>query len=280
MALLQQNTPASTRTSVPAERNRPAYVVRFARDAEEIRAALRLRFEVFNLELNEGLASAHATGMDEDQFDEVCDHLIVVEEGSGAVVGTYRMQTGTMAGLHLGYYSACEFDFTPFEPYRDSLVELGRACVHRDHRSIAVISMLWREIVRYALERKARYLIGCSSLTSQDPAHGRALYNRFVAEGCLSAPEFRTVPLPAFELEAVEPLHDCPPPPKLLRAYLGLGAKICSAPAIDRGFGTIDFLTMIDCFNADAAATERFVERPNGGNGMGASPGTETKSAR
>jgi putative hemolysin len=266
MAVLHQSTPESTRTSTAAERKRPAYVVRFALNEEEIRAALRLRYEVFNLELNEGLASAHATGIDEDEFDEVCDHLIVVEEGSDTVVGTYRMQTGTMAGLHLGYYSACEFDFTPFEPFRDSLVELGRACVHRDHRSIAVISMLWREIVRYALDRNARYLIGCSSLTSQDPAHGRALYNRFAAEGHLADPEFRTVPLPAFELDLVEPLADCPPPPKLLRAYLGIGAKICSTPAIDRAFGTIDFLTMIDCFNADPAAKDRFVERPNGGN--------------
>ena len=265
MAVLHQSTPESTRTSTVAERKRPAYVVRFARNEEEIHAALRLRYEVFNLELNEGLASAHATGKDEDEFDEVCDHLIVVEEGSDTVVGTYRMQTGTMAGLHLGYYSACEFDFTPFEPFRDSLVELGRACVHRDHRSMAVISMLWREIVRYALDRNARYLIGCSSLTSQDPAHGRALYNRFAAEGHLADPEFRTVPLPAFELDLVEPLADCPPPPKLLRAYLGIGAKICSTPAIDRAFGTIDFLTMIDCFNADPAAKYRFVERPNGG---------------
>jgi putative hemolysin len=265
MAVLPQIKSGSAFPSSPSERKRPTYVVRFARDDEEIRAALRLRFEVFNLELNEGLASAHATGMDEDEFDEFCDHLIVVEEGSGEVVGTYRMQTGTMAGLHLGYYSACEFDFTPFEPFRDSLVELGRACVHRDHRSLAVISMLWREIVRYALDRKARYLIGCSSLTSQDPAHGLALYQRLVTEGHLSAPEFRTVPLPAFILDPVEPLADCPPPPKLLRAYLGMGAKICSAPAIDRAFGTIDFLTMIDCFNSDPTAKERFLERPNVG---------------
>jgi putative hemolysin len=275
MAVLPQNTSEATLSTISPERRKPVYSVRFALNDEEIRAALRLRFEVFNLELNEGLASAHATGMDEDEFDEVCDHLIVVEEGSGAVVGTYRMQTGTMAGLHLGYYSACEFDFTPFEPFRDSLVELGRACVHRDHRSIAVISMLWREIVRYALDRNARYLIGCSSLTSQDPAHGLALYNRFAAEGHLSDPEFRTVPLPAFELDQVEPLAECPPPPKLLRAYLGIGAKICSTPAIDRAFGTIDFLTMIDCFKADPAAKDRFVERPNSGNRS-----TGTKSVR
>lgn len=274
MAVLQQNTSESILSAASIERQRPAYNVRFARHEEEIRAALRLRFEVFNLELNEGLASAHATGMDEDEFDEVCDHLIVVEDVSQSVVGTYRMQTGTTAGLHLGYYSAREFDFTPFEPFRDSLVELGRACVHRNHRSMTVISMLWREIVRYALEHKACYLIGCSSLTSQNPAHGQALYNRFASEGYLSDPGFRTVPLPAFALEPVEPLADCPPPPKLLRAYLGIGAKICSTPAIDRAFGTIDFLTMIDCLNTAPTARERFVVRPHAGNGIpGAAPG-------
>ena len=224
---------------------------------------MSLRFEVFNLELNEGLASSHATGLDEDEFDDVCDHLIVVEENSGSVVGTYRMQTGASAGRHLGYYGAGEFDFAPYEPIRDSLVELGRACVHRDHRSIVVISMLWKEIVRYALDQNARYLIGCSSLTSQDPAHGQAIYQRFSREGHIAVPEFITNPLPAFRLEDVEAMVDCPPPPKLLRAYLGVGAKICSTPAIDRAFGTIDFLTMIDCFNADAIATERFLERPN-----------------
>jgi putative hemolysin len=241
---------------------RASYTVRHATSEAEIRAALSLRFQVFNLELNEGLASSHATGLDEDEFDDVCDHLIVVEENSNSVVGTYRMQTGASAGCHLGYYGAGEFDFSPYEPIRDSLVELGRACVHRDHRSIVVISMLWREIVRYALDRNARYLIGCSSLNSQDPAHGQAIYQRFTKEGHLATPEFLTNPLPAFRLDDVEPMIDCPPPPKLLRAYLGVGAKICSTPAIDRAFGTIDFLTMIDCFNAEAIATERFIERP------------------
>ena len=261
--MFPSQTYASPIAAQLASGERPRYSIRFALNNEELRAALSLRFQVFNLELNEGLASSHATGLDEDEFDEVCDHLIVIEEHSDTVVGTYRMQTGTSAARHLGYYGAGEFDFSPYEPIRDSLVELGRACVHKDHRSIAVISLLWKEIVRYALDRNARYLIGCSSLTSQDPAYGQAIYQRFIKEGHLAQPEFLTNPLPAFRLEDVGPMDDCPPPPKLLRAYLGVGAKICSTPAIDRAFGTIDFLTMIDCFNADAIATERFLERPN-----------------
>jgi len=248
------------------------YTIRFASRPQEVRAALRLRFEVFNLEMNEGLRSSHESGLDEDEFDAVCDHLLILEENSGVIVGTYRMQSGAMAARNLGYYSAREFDFAPFESIRGSLIELGRACVHRDHRSIIVISMLWKEIVRYVLKNNARYMIGCSSLTSQDPALGHAMYRKFERDGALADPSFLTKPLPQFALPLAEPLEPCPPPPKLLRAYLGVGARICGEPAIDREFGTIDFLTMLDCHHGSPIATKRFLERPNGIREMKESP--------
>ena len=241
---------------------RTGYTVRFAKSRDEVMAALRLRYEVFNLELNEGLSTSHAQGMDEDEFDAVCDHLVILESSSGAVVGTYRMQTGAMAARNLGFYSAREFDLSVYEHLRGEIVELGRACVHRDHRSIIVISLLWKELVRYAMSHQGRYMIGCSSLTSQDPALGKSMYLRFEREKHLVEEALRTYPMPDFALPEVEPLPESPPPPKLLRAYLGVGAKICAPPAIDREFKTIDFLTMIDCRNGSAIATERFVERP------------------
>jgi putative hemolysin len=222
------------------------YSARFAQSHREVEAALRLRYEVFNLELHEGLESSHTTGQDEDAFDPVCDHLIVTDDNTGDVVGTYRMQTGAMAHRHLGYYSEQEFDFAPYESIRQELVELGRACVHRDHRTMRVVSLLWREIANYAAARRARYLVGCSSLTSQSPALGLAMY-RHLAPAHLAKPQLRTTPLPAFALPQCEAITPCPPPPKLLRAYLGLGAKICGPPAIDREFKTIDFLTLMDC---------------------------------
>jgi len=233
------------------------YAARFATSHQEVEAALRLRYEVFNLELCEGLESSHATGQDEDPFDPFCDHLIVTDEATGAVVGTYRMQTGAMARRHLGYYSEQEFDFVPYEPIRGEILELGRACVHRDHRSLRVVSLLWRAIAEYAATHGARYLVGCSSLTSQDAVLGAAMY-RQLAAAHLVAPPLRTIPLPAFALPSVTDPRDCPPPPKLLRAYLGLGAKICGPPAIDREFKTIDFLTLMDCRNLPAIVTEHF----------------------
>ena len=148
--------------------------VRLATKPADVQAAQRLRFEVFNLELNQGLDSAYLSGFDADRFDECCDHLLVEEVCSGRVVGTYRLQTGQLAAAHHGYYSAQEFDFTPFEPIRCETVELGRACVHREHRKLRVLNLLWRGIAIYATERCAPYLIGCSSLTSQVASAGAA----------------------------------------------------------------------------------------------------------
>src|SRR5499433_1506906 len=95
------------------------YTTRLAANFCEVRAAQALRYEVFNLELREGLEESHATSLDEDPFDAVCDHLIVEHLPTGNVVGTYRLQTGRNAVSHLGYYSAQEFEFRIFEPIRD-----------------------------------------------------------------------------------------------------------------------------------------------------------------
>ncbi len=235
----------------------PSYRTRLAATAEDLRAAQHLRFEVFNVELHEGLKESWSTELDVDRFDEACDHLLIEHVGTGQIVGTYRLQTGSMAARRHGYYSAQEFDFAPFEPFRSQLVELGRACVHKDFRKMNILNMLWRGIADYASERGARYLIGCSSLTSQDPALGHAMYAKMSPS--LAPEEFRTVPLPDYVLPAAEPLADCPEPPRLLRAYLSVGAKICGPAALDREFGTIDFLTLIDLEVLPSAVSNRFL---------------------
>jgi putative hemolysin len=234
------------------------YAIRFAETGEDVAAAQRLRFEVFNLELNEGLVASHFTGRDEDRFDAVCDHLLVERADTGETVGTYRMQTGTTAAANLGYYSETEFDFAPFESIRGEMVELGRACVHRDHRHANVLTLLWKGIAAYALARGGRYLIGCSSLTSQDCGVGAATYEFFRTHRCLAEQRFLTWPRRGFECAMDECARDCPPPPKLLRAYLALGAKICGTPAVDREFGTIDFLTLLDMRALSPASMSRF----------------------
>lgn len=221
------------------------YELSLAEHLDDVRAAQRLRFEVFNLELHEGLPEAFLTGLDADAFDEVCDHLIVRERAGGAVVGTYRLQTGRNAALHQGYYSAREFNFHPYEAVRDQLVELGRACVALEHRNQSVLGLLWKGIARYAEVHGARYLTGCSSLTTQDEAAALATFRGLSLEH-LVAPHFQTRPCPGWHCSAIVGSPIALPVPRLLRAYLALGAKICGAPAIDREFSSIDFLTWLD----------------------------------
>ena len=234
-----------------------AYRVRLAVDDDDRHCLYRLRFLVFNLELHEGLDAAYLDGLDRDQFDSVCDHLMVEHRDSGRIVGTYRLQTGNTAARNLGYYSAQEFDFTPYDLIQDEVVECGRACIHRDFRSFEVLNLLWRGIALYAVSRAARYLIGCSSVTSQDTSLGSAMYYRL--RNYLVRPQLQTVPTPAFGFSLDRETDEKPQPPKLLRAYLTVGAHICGPPALDREFKTIDFLTLLDLENMAPSARARYL---------------------
>lgn len=234
------------------------YQLGYARFSSEVEAAQRLRYEVFNVELGEGLNESKIACLDADRFDAVCDHLVVKELLTGEVVGTYRLQTGLSAAKNLGYYGELEFDFSPFEPFRSEIVELGRACVAQSHRNQTVITLLWKGIAAYARQHGGRYLVGCSSLTSQDPAAGAAAFQ--VLKGRhLAPPAWRTQPLPGWSCG--EPGQTpAPKIPKLMSAYLALGAWICGEPAIDREFKTIDFLTCLDLSSLAPRVLRKFVE--------------------
>ncbi len=205
----------------------------------------RLRYLVFNCELGEGLDSSAKIGLDRDRYDFICDHLMVRDTSSGKLVGTYRMQSGFRAKGNLGYYSEQFFDFTPFEGIREKVLELGRACVHTEYRNTAVLHMLWKGVARYASSCGARYLLGCSSVTSQDENEGVALYEQ-LRERYLIEPPLRTKPKPEFACRANLKTAAAPAVPRLFRAYLEVSARLCGPPAIDREFKTIDFLTLID----------------------------------
>jgi putative hemolysin len=256
------------------------YRLRLAESTEDREAACRLRFKVFNIELGEGLESSYETGLDTDRFDAVCEHLLVEDKLSRRVVGTYRMQSGTTAARHQGYYSGQEFNLAPYEPLRPGILELGRASIDREHRTPEVLMLLWRGIAQYATDMRLRYMLGCSSLNSNDPAEGWQMYRQL--ENFRVPPEFETVPTAAYACPTEQqdahaqpafcqtdrswPDEVSPAPgktpvkaPKLLRTYLAIGARIAAPPAWDREFRTIDFLTLLDLKLLSAAARNRFL---------------------
>lgn len=212
---------------------------------EDLVECQRLRYLVFNCELGEGLDVSTLSGLDRDEFDFICDHLMVRDVVTNKLVGTYRLQSGYRAKGNLGYYGEQLFDFAPFESIRAEILELGRACVHQDYRDTPVLNMLWKGIARYALSSGARYLIGCSSVTSQDENEGVALYEE-LREKHVAEPCFRTSPRPGHECHSNGQPTKAPRPPRLFRAYLNISARLCGPPAIDREFKTIDFLTLVD----------------------------------
>jgi len=248
------------------------YRLRLAESVEDRDAACRLRFKVFNIELGEGLESSYETGLDSDQFDLFCEHLLVEDKTSRRIVGTYRMQSGTSAAENLGYYSEREFSLAPYEPLRAGILELGRASIDREHRTPEVLTLLWRGIAQYATDKGLRTLIGCSSLNSKDPAEGWQVFRQL--EHYRVAPEFETSPTAEFACPGEQ--DGCGAQrrgqqdmrtqtevsikiPKLLKTYMAIGARIAAPPAWDREFGTIDFLTLLDLKTISPAARHRFL---------------------
>jgi putative hemolysin len=232
--------------------------VRMAQTLDDVIECQRLRYLVFNCELGEGLDSSSLCGLDRDRFDFACDHLMVHNPATGKLAGTYRMQSGYRAKGNLGYYGEQFFDFSPFEKMRGEVLELGRACVHEQYRNGNVLQMLWKGIARYAQSSGARYLIGCSSLSSQDEDKGIALYES-LREKYLVAPSLRTLPVEGRRCKPSGAQAQPPRPPRLFQAYLDISARVCGPPAIDREFKTIDFLTLVDLQSLPDRARRRFL---------------------
>jgi putative hemolysin len=226
------------------------YFMRFARSPQDLEAVERLRFEVFNLELSEGLDSAFETGRDHDELDPWFHHLLILSRDSGKALGTYRLQTAEMAAAGRGFYSAGEYDLSGLPSgFLESAVEVGRACVAKEHRNGRVLNLLWRGLAQYLTHTAKRYLFGCCSLTSQEPALGMATL-QYLKQRNLLHPEFSAAPRPQLNCESLadpglvarQQVHI----PALFQSYLNLGAKVCGGPALDRLFKTIDFLVVLD----------------------------------
>jgi putative hemolysin len=223
------------------------YRVRLAVDGEELREAQRLRFEVFHEELGEGLAGAAALGLDADRFDAHCEHLLLCEAATGTVVGTYRLQTAERAAAGEGFYCDGEFVLADLPAaVLDAGLELGRACVARAHRQSPALFALWRGIAARLGALGKRYVFGCCSLTGADEGLAATASAWLGAEGHLD-PVCRARVRPSMAVDGRAAARGKAfRPPALFATYLRFGARVCGGPALDREFGTTDFLVLLD----------------------------------
>jgi len=209
------------------------YTIRIAKTEQEVDAALKLRYDVFKKELNRNFRFNKER--DKDEFDDQAHHLIVIDNESDSVVGTYRMQTYEQAQSGNGFVSSKRFHIDQFpESVLHNAVEVGRACISKEHRNGRVLFLLWKGFAGYLTHFEKRYLFGYSAFESKNPAAVFNTYRILKEEGKIH---------PEYDIEVRDPYKfpvqangqdsdeiDIPP---LLKNYLDVGCYVCSKPSVD-----------------------------------------------
>ncbi|MFD7901512.1 GNAT family N-acetyltransferase [Kitasatospora sp. NPDC059722] len=254
--------PTHDAPAVPAQRQdptpAPTYTVSLARDEDDVRAAQRLRHQVFAGELGAVLHSPVA-GLDVDPFDEYCDHLLVREGQDGTVVGTYRLLRPEAARRAGRLYSDGEFDLSALAPVRPGLVEVGRSCISAEHRGNgAVINLMWGGIARYMVETGNTWLGGCCSVPLDDRGATAARVWDAVSAKHLAPEEYRVTPHRRWDAAGV-PRAERGALPALLRGYLRLGAWVCGEPAHDPDFDCADLYVLLSLERTDPRYLRHFL---------------------
>ena len=231
----------------------------------EVEAAQRLRYKVFYDEMGAvpSLATRRAK-IDEDPFDHICDHLLVVDKsrsnGKPFVVGTYRLLRRSVADIADGFYSRNEFDLSTLMEYPGEIVELGRSCVHKDYRSGSVMQLLWRGIAAYLDAYDIEMMFGCASFPGTDPEAIKTglsylhHYHLAPAEIRPRAQQTRFVEMSKVQpdwLDRRSALSELPP---LIKGYLRVGGVVGEGAVIDRQFNTTDICVIVEC----TKITERY----------------------
>lgn len=240
------------------------FEVKITRQQSEVEEAQRLRFEVFNLEMKKGLESSYRAGLDMDEFDQYCDHLIVRDLRTRRIVGTYRLLLGSEVRGRCGFYAEEEFDLENVKKLGGELLELGRSCAHKDYRDKALVNFMWQAIADYVRAHQVRYLFGCASLYTVEPRAVSEYYS-FLKSRYYAPVEFRVQPKPrhAFSELAEEARTRNDQTlflrlPSLIKGYLRIGALLCGPPALDPEFGTTDLFLILDITKMDSEYLQRF----------------------
>jgi len=233
--------------------------VGLAKTGSDVEDAQRIRYKVFGEEMGAKLPSAEL-GLDIDRYDRYCDHLLARDLGTNEVIGTYRILPPEQAIKAGGYYSETEFDISSLAHLRDSMVEVGRSCVHPDYRDGATITQLWGGLADYIATNSHEFIIGCASISMNDGGHYAAsVYNKIhklhAAPAGLRVEPLRPLPLDNLnqDLEVIIP--------PLIKGYLRLGAYIGGAPAWDPEFNCADLFILLPVARMNERYAKHFMRK-------------------
>jgi putative hemolysin len=264
-----------------AERPRSAndLEVRLAADEEEIDAAKALRYRVFYEEMAaRPTPEMAARKRDFDRYDDVADHLLAIDRrASGAerrVVGTYRLIRRSAAAKVGGFYSAAEYDLAPIVKLPGEVLELGRSCVDKRHRTRGTMQLLWGGIADYVWKHQIGLMFGCGSLPGTDP-DALAVPLTYLHAHHLAPPELRARALESRYVEmrrrdpaTIDSRRALAGLPPLIKGYLRLGGFIGDGAVIDEQFNTTDVLIMVKTSRVTEKYREHYaIDRDNKGGG-------------
>ncbi len=228
------------------------FLIKLAENQKDIESAQRLRYEVFNLELKRGLKTSDEKGLDIDNFDALCDHVLIIDKKKNLTIGTYRLLLRSHLAPRGSFYSEGEFDLSNIKKLKGEILEMGRSCVHKDYRSSSILNLLWQRILAYVEDYKVAYIIGVPSLYSTDPLEINPIYT-LMKKHYYSGEEFRVSPLERCRISGINSSVDLKREerkvflrlPSLIRSYIKIGALVCGEPALDQDFGTSDFFMLL-----------------------------------
>lgn len=251
--------------------------LRLARDARDLRAAQRLRYEVFVAELGaDGADVDHDARLECDAFDSRCDHLLLIDARRDPakledVVGAYRLLPADR--LHPGerFYTEGEYDLTGLRATGRRMLELGRSCVHPDLRGGPALFMLWNGLADYVRTHRIEVLFGTASFHGTDPVRVAPAL-AWLHRNHLALPELRPCALPTGYLDMnlltdqqIDRRSAMALMPSLLKAYLRLGGCVGEGAYIDRAFNTIDVCLVVDTAQMSARHLELYSRGAAGG---------------
>ncbi|WP_373740996.1 GNAT family N-acetyltransferase [Neisseria sp.] len=243
-------------TNIPAK---VGLSVRLAETQAEIEEAQRLRYQVFAEE--QGAEIESDNGLDVDEYDQYCRHLLAFDEATQEVVGCYRLITKDVAEKIGSWYSEHEFDLSPLKDILHETVELGRACIHPDYRNGSLIMLLWTGLMKFMGENNLRFMIGCGSIGMEDGGHEAASLYHKLTETHLAPEPWRVTPLNPMKWGSYRTVEN-PETPSLIKGYLKAGAWFCGEPCVDEAFNCADILILMDVTRMNDRYLQRFAPKP------------------
>lgn len=238
----------------------PNYLLKTAKSTKELVEVFDLRYRCF-LEDHADPSTANSDGLDVDEFDHICDHIIIECRKTNKIIGTYRLISSDISNR---FYSQGEFNLDHFLSMPGKKLELGRACIDVEHRNGNVIDLLWKGIAKYIIKTDSQYLFGCSSVHITNKKKAWKIYD-YMQDKEWVANDLGIHPIGKFQFDRVESNFDINEMksyiPSLLRSYVSAGARICAVPAYDKDFHCMDYLTVLDMNNITRLYQKRYFQK-------------------